>query len=721
MAVILTLTVAGIYLRRILREKAAQRNAPAPVAPMVQQQSAGFSFSHVEGDRTIFTLHASQATEFKEKNRSELDDVVITVFGREEMRHDTIHARQCSYEPGTGGISCGGVVEMDFESAKDALHSPGQRVVHMTARNMSFDKKSGVLSTREQVEIRFPQGEGQGRGLVYDSQKGSASLEGDVRLKLQTRPGAVSILLSGSRMEFLHSENSLRLAGAARAQQGDTELDAAVLTAALDAEQHVRQVSAEGNPIVQVTKPGDFSDLHAGHMLAEVNSDGVVEQITASGGVSGSRKNAKSEDRFRADQAVIKMLTVGPMRNQPGTLLATGRVGVVSREGPQTRQIDTAALKLTFAENPAGRGSHVAAAETQAPASITLQAPGENSQIHARQLTTSFDAQGRLQKLLGHNGVTLNRTSGNGPPQQITADETVIFYAGGDWTEVDDMGNVRFHQGDRSATAAHAHITRATNDIQLDGSPVVADANSRVAAPSIQMNQESGDMRADGGVSTTYSSGGQGGGPNLDNGPAHITAQSLRGNSKTGVAHYLGNARLWQGEAVVQSDEMKLDRAMRSLIASGRVRSLMAQAPKGKGETSAGVWQVTSAKLTYIDSAGTALYEGGVHANNVQGTMISRSLELFLTADAAGRRSVDRAVALGGVEIQQGVRVGKAQKGEYFSSEGKYVLSGGDPMILDGTNGVTRGHSLTFFTANDTILVDSQAGSRTLTKHQVEK
>jgi lipopolysaccharide export system protein LptA len=71
--------------------------------------------------------------------------------------------------------------------------------------------------------------------------------------------------------------------------------------------------------------------------------------------------------------------------------------------------------------------------------------------------------------------------------------------------------------------------------------------------------------------------------------------------------------------------------------------------------------------------------------------------------------------------VRQGDRRGKAEQAEYTAADGKFVLSGGNPIITDASSDTTTGHSLTFFVANDTILIDSQEGSRTLTKHRVEK
>jgi hypothetical protein len=71
--------------------------------------------------------------------------------------------------------------------------------------------------------------------------------------------------------------------------------------------------------------------------------------------------------------------------------------------------------------------------------------------------------------------------------------------------------------------------------------------------------------------------------------------------------------------------------------------------------------------------------------------------------------------------VRQGDRRGLAEQAEYTAADGKFVLSGGQPTLTDAARDTTSGHSLTFFVANDTILIDSQEGSRTLTKHRVEK
>jgi len=101
-------------------------------------------------------------------------------------------------------------------------------------------------------------------------------------------------------------------------------------------------------------------------------------------------------------------------------------------------------------------------------------------------------------------------------------------------------------------------------------------------------------------------------------------------------------------------------------------------------------------------------------------------MDLYFTGggsanSSAGAKQISRAAGTGGVIVEQGARKATAERGEYTAAEGKFVMSGGNPTIYDASQGTTTGRQLTFFLADDTIIVDSENGSRTLTKHRVEK
>ncbi len=130
-----------------------------------------------------------------------------------------------------------------------------------------------------------------------------------------------------------------------------------------------------------------------------------------------------------------------------------------------------------------------------------------------------------------------------------------------------------------------------------------------------------------------------------------------------------------------------------------------------------------------------------MHADSPNESLQSRTLDLYLTpAEAApasatatpskppknlagtqAGRQLDHAIALGNVKVREKDRLGTSERADYTAADEKFVLSGGQPTLTDGSNDTTTGRSLTFFRASDTILIDSDAGSRTLTKHRVEK
>jgi len=73
------------------------------------------------------------------------------------------------------------------------------------------------------------------------------------------------------------------------------------------------------------------------------------------------------------------------------------------------------------------------------------------------------------------------------------------------------------------------------------------------------------------------------------------------------------------------------------------------------------------------------------------------------------------------VDVKQQDRRGTSKSAEYTAAEGKFVLSGGKPTLYDSTGDTITGRELTFFFADDRIVVDSEEGSRTVTLHRVEK
>jgi lipopolysaccharide export system protein LptA len=78
-------------------------------------------------------------------------------------------------------------------------------------------------------------------------------------------------------------------------------------------------------------------------------------------------------------------------------------------------------------------------------------------------------------------------------------------------------------------------------------------------------------------------------------------------------------------------------------------------------------------------------------------------------------------VAEGDVLIQQPNRRATGQKLVYTAAEDKFVLTGGPPSIFDAEQGKITGVSLTFFRADDRVLVEGEASTPVVTQTRVAR
>ena len=756
----IVLVVSGVYAERALRRARARRSLPVTISVSVQQQSAQFSFEKAEQNRTLFKVRASRATQYKDQNRTLLEDVWITLYGRDGSRNDDIHTRECSYEPDTGFVRCQGEVTIAIEGARRAAGPSAEPSLEVKTSDLVFHRDTGEASTPAPVEFRFSQGQGHGVGLTYSTRDSMVRLDHAVALDVAAseKTGGLPVSASGSSLEMRRSEHKIVLAGPATVRLGGRELTSERVVVELDADYHARRAWAEGHPQIRTNESGGRTTVSATRFDAVVNPAGWVERIHAGENVKAERETAGGADRFSAAHAEFVMAAG---QNLVKEMTATGGVSLESQRGSDSRLLKTEVLHATFStgEPPASsteRGApmtnrqRIESLETLAPATLESKTATDTTAVRARRLVAHLDSDGRLDQLLGHGDAEVRRRIGGGAPQVIFASEmAATFGANGQWETLDESGNVRFEQADRQATAARAKIVRATDAITLEGSPVLSDSMSRTTCGHAVINQKSGELTATGGVVSTYLSTGPSETLTLGAGAAHISADAVSGSLSSGHLVYSGHARLWQGEAVLDAEQIELWRDEKKLQASGHVVAVFPQtagafppAPqKGPTPTAAVpsgpvLWRINAPSLSYWSNEGRAHLEGGVTASSAQGSLQSRALDVFLApatsapvppagsgvpAPAPAGRQLSRVLARGNVMVQQAGRQGSAEQADYTAADGKFVLSGGQPTLADTSGNTTTGHSLTLFVASDTILIDSREGSRTLTRHRIEK
>ena len=318
-------------------------------------------------------------------------------------------------------------------------------------------------------------------------------------------------------------------------------------------------------------------------------------------------------------------------------------------------------------------------------------------------------------------------------------------------------GNFAYHEpsanpnaGGRSAFADMATYTPDDYILLLVGSPRVIDGGMTTTAIHMRMNRQTGEGFADDDVKTTYSElKPQPNGALLaTSDPIHVTAQHMVGVKQPGIAHYTGNVRLWQGGNVVRAPKIDFDNEKRAIFAysdkSQIVSSLfMQQSADGKLTPV----DVTADKLTYVDEERRARYTGNVLVKSTSGTVSSQLLNVFLKqADPASTDSKDQAqaqkpaqpkgptlpgsdapskidhmVALGRVVVTEPTRRAVGDKLVYTADDARYVLTGKTPSIFDAEHGTVWGDSLTFYSRDDRVLVESKRSSPTITRARTTK
>ncbi|MGH9740794.1 MAG: LptA/OstA family protein [Candidatus Acidiferrum sp.] len=769
-ALVLASVTAGVYVHRGWQRILDRRKAPPPAPLNVEKESSELTLSKMDGPRTIFTIQASKSTDFKDMEVSLLENVKVTIFGKAGDRHDIMQTRSCQYGRGSGGsITCSGEVQIDLESATDADHAAKdpawpRQIVHVETRGVDFDRATGTAKTDKPVTFTFPNGSGQAVGAEYNSEEGTLRLLQNVKVLLRPperkdtsdnpaeKTQGHEVQVTGTSLDFGRDARTLHILGPAEAVSRTDRLTAGELTLEMDSAFHAHRLLAVAGalgklPELTSQRGTDAMLFDANEMTALFVPEGWVVRLDGTGNVRGSRHSQAEEDEFHADSA---SLDLWPRANQPRELNLTGGALLKTRmrKNGDARTLQTGALRMEFSEATGSQPGRPTSAETLTAGSMEWTDAATQSgaapirtKLQANKLQLAFGTQGKPSRLDATGDVQTERDIPGHPIQTATANSGVAqLLATGGWSQMDLRGGVKLQEADRKAHADRMEFLRASQIAILTGHAVARDVTNEMRAPRIEFTGTSGDIRAQGGVrSTDFSPNGSA--VHFSQVPANITSDAMQGNSKTGRALYSGHARLWQGDSVLEADSIELLRQSKTLNATGSVRAVFPQTPSSApaGAPLAPVkktviWHVSSGTLSYNDAANIAHLEKNVVVQSPEQRIRAPEMDLYFTRAAGnssstangtsartGPEQISRAVGTGGVIVDQDGRRATAERGEYIAADGKFVMSGGTPTLYDGSAGTTSGRQLTFFLADDTIIVDSADGSRTLTKHRVEK
>ncbi len=754
-------------------------NVPAQLGIDIQQTSDGFSLSKSEGGRTLYTIRASKAVQFKAGGHADLRNVHIVVYGHEHDRYDQIYGNQFTYDPRTGDINAVGEVQIDLQGNAEGPHKPDQappaelkNPLHLLTHSLTFNQKTGIAHTDEEVIFRTVQAYGSAKGAYYDSNSNELQLKSDVHITTTSEHPAVITGTSGTIQKVPRQATLENV----RIEQPDRTLTADKGTLLFEQDNTVQHAVVEGNVHLQSRGPS-IVDVTGPHGDVNMGANNSAQQAILSGGAKFESHGASlahgSADTFVLDfddqsqPLRLHMVKNARMMQDPKPEAKDSKDG---KSGSSGQPMEIAADQLDFLlEN----GNQLKTGDTIGKASITIfpapesstqkrrgsgdKATGGNSTTVATagKFHATFDSNNRLQTLHGSPNSRIVSTS-PGDPEKVSVAHNldVTFAADGGVQTLVQTGDFQYHEvsakpdtGGREAFADVATYTPSNAMLLLTGSPRVIDGGMTTTAVTVRINRQTGDGLADDNVKTTYSDlKPQPDGALLASAdPIHVTAQHMTAHKEPGVAHYTGNVRLWQAANVVRAPKIDFDDQKRSVVAeadaSQKVLSLFMQ--KGQDGKLTPV-DVTSDKLTYTDEERRARYTGNVFARSVPNTINGQQIDVYLkpadpdakdtpqTPTAAapkksilpgsdGPSQIDHMVAVGKVVVTGPNRRAVGDRLVYTADDGKYFLTGRSPSIFDAEHGTVWGDSLTFYSRDDRVLVESKRSSPTITRARTTK
>jgi lipopolysaccharide export system protein LptA len=572
--IITALVTGGAYLVR-RQYRSGHRTALPPRVPPNITQTQNFSLSKSEQGRTEFTVKAARVREQQEDGKSLLEDVEITTYAG-----DRISGKLCEYDPKAGKVHSQGQVEMELASLPGPPASPEKESKPATAplpptgpvfvktSGVTFEEKTGIVSTEQPLEFRFSRGTGSAVGAVYDSRQQTLLLKSAVELQTEAaeprekeparRPGGAGkpgearnpaesapVFISANELTYARREGQVRAEGVRLRRprpDGSRDLAADHGVLVLDDQNRVQAAEFTGNvrlnENVSKTKTRQARQSHIAsdrlqlafkeQVLSRAMAEGTVQAdvLTESNRTRGSA--ARAELIFEGAHAELsRSLWNGNVRMVATPLGPAGEVRTLTTEvfeavmKPGGRELDSARtgapgrIEMVPVLNPAPQ------AAGRAPGNERRGSPSRRV-LTAEALGMKFGDQDQIETLTAHRNARWEsypapeaarpgaRAPAAPPPQIATSDDLVAHFSKGSaqLENIEQSGHFHFTEGAREATAEQAHYTAVDEKIQLTGAPgrnpEVWDDERRTSARQITLDQKNDSGVADQDVRTVY-------------------------------------------------------------------------------------------------------------------------------------------------------------------------------------------------------------------------
>ena len=719
-----------MYFYARWRVRTAVHEVPAKIGLDIQQTAEGFSVSKSVEGRTLFTVSASKAVQFKGGGHAELHDVKIVVYGKDSSRFDRIIGDDFEYDPASGNVSAKGPVLIDLEANPEGIRHSDQTPpeqtsdpIHLETNGLVFNKNTGDASASGKVVFQTAQASGSAMGIAYVAKTGTMNLLSEVVVEV-SRPRAAS--LNADHGLISKQARQIALTGVRLTREGQ-RLQSDQATFFLRDDNTVERVLAEGNV---------RSEFH-GRALSKSSSK------TSSSRTSGSEAQARSD---RAE------LFLAGARNQLTTAVLSGNVQVAA--GDAASRVSTGGQNQG-AQNQGSEGLGTQSAEASA-GRVTLRFAGQQilQTVHAEDGVRLTQKKGERA---GRAGTPVAPRSESDDAQEVEMTAPVMDFIVKDGrllerAETSGAPQIVITQPGANqktvVTAAKftAKFTEKNRLATLHGEPEAKIVSSKIVSSKVDENKIGGAtgqdrvstsqmldviFRPEGGVRAIT----QTGRVAYVDGPQKAWAERGEYTTADQMLVLSGSPRVVDNGMTTTAQTIRMSRATGDAIAEGNVKStysdLKAQ-PEGGMFASSDPIHVASRSMTAHRSPAIAVYTGDArlwqNANVVEAPRLQfdrdrRSLLAQGLAQGLSQRSLAQPVSTVLVQVDKSgratpVRITSARL-NYADAERKIVLGGG--VTAKSSDATLTGQEMTVFLLPQSQTRQSPATAGPGTAGQVER
>jgi LPS export ABC transporter protein LptC len=341
---------------------------------------------------------------------------------------------------------------------------------------------------------------------------------------------------------------------------------------------------------------------------------------------------------------------------------------------------------------------------------------GYHKELEGYTLAFDFDNEGRLSMLRGRGGVTLVLTPvGAGEEKKVTARQLEADFdpESGEMLEARCQRSVEFEQGDVRATAEEGTFLAMDSKLVLRKTPRLWDARTNLEADEIRIAVDSGNVEGLGNVRSTSAAGEKSGMfPTIDSSPVHFVGQHLDYDRANDLAIYDGGARAFQGRNRIEANRIRIEQTKGVLHAEGDVTTIFLQKLTGKTKKEEPT-ETRAEALLYRSDSGVLEYRREVVMRSPEMRLRGKCVDVILETGGSEVREI---LATTDVEIETAEGKAGGDYARYLPKADSVTMMGADAW-LENAGKLTKGKQLTFFLADDRILVNGQEQTRTKTTY----